>query len=132
MEFCARAPLSTTTGGAALLLQAESALHVTAGAGATSGLRPTAVQAKVAEPGLAGTGPAGEQAAVGAGGEGLAMHLVLPPPADALLAAPAAPEAPDAQPASLKKRSRTHSDHDEAGAVSWFLQATLQVLSCLV
>ncbi|KAL3151382.1 hypothetical protein ABBQ38_013211 [Trebouxia sp. C0009 RCD-2024] len=117
IEFCARALPSITTGSAALLPQVVSALEVPAGAGATPGLGPPAGQAKVTAPGLAGMGQAGEQAAVGAGGEGLARQPMLPPPADAIpVDTPHTSADPAAQPAILKKRSSKHSDPDETEA----------------
>lgn len=65
---------------------------------------------------------AGEQAVVGAGGEGLDRQLMLAPPADAIPEGTTHTSAdPAAQPA--KKRSRKNSKLDESGTPSSCLPA---------
>ena len=96
---------------------------MTTGAGATTGAGFPSGQANVAvpTPGQPGTGAGGEQAAVGAVGERLAMQPMLPPAAAAAAAIPAdaaAPGAPADQPANPKKRSRKSRNLDETGTLS--------------
>ena len=104
------------------ILQVASAQQTDAPAGPTPGVRPADGQANSSAAGQAGTEAGGEQAAVGAAGDRLAVHPSLPPAADAI---PADATQNSAHPATQpgRKRSRKHRDIEESGTASCELPA---------